>query len=782
MAKHADASALLRGLLTWVVLVLAGPLAADEPFDYFSNSWNVIGLKDYAAATRVTPDNELLVKGADSNDAAIRIRFGRGLTPLGRMQTKTLLEGWLPVILISGQDESVRYEFTFWATPLPSVKDWRKAFDGPSEGGNFLNWIRVRATNAGDKSADAKLKIENSGSSGPQSTDFAWSLASGESVEVVVRIPFSPVGVTSDFANEDAALWLDRTVQYWHAVMARAASIEVPCRKAMEAYLAAHVCQLIESDHGELHPGEGFYDEFYIRDAAYQLMELEEAGLTDVAQRAVASILSCQRPDGRFESQPGQLDANGHACWALWQYYKITGDRKWLEAAYPQMRRAADWTMQARRQAGADSPFSGVLPAALADGEYLWDGNHHIVGYDFWNLRGLLCTADAARVLGKTDEANNLAREADLYREAIDAVWEKTGLAYFPPSWEKPGTHWGNTETLWPTEIFDRDDARVAATIDTVRKDHGGGFIEGTIQWLGHPDAIHPYLSAYTTMASLILGDHEQVVEDFYWYLLHSTATHAFPEGIFYKRRFAWGDTIPHGLGASNYAFLLRHMLLHERGDELHLLMAVPDGWLADEQAICIDRAPTHFGPVNLQVVGTVTGVTVKLDPSWRQQPKQVFLHLPQSRPLTKPVEGLAIVTRPDQRRRWDFPTVIQLYRDRAAASSKPIPSLVRLPLEPADASVRYRTLDLSPFANTNPLTAPFGVENPGGYLFRDLPVDVQTVGGVPFQILNPSDNGGRGLTSVSITAALTHPGVSRMIHSERVVPGLKAVGRKTDQ
>ncbi len=62
--------------------------------------------------------------------------------------------------------------------------------------------------------------------------------------------------------------------------------------------------------------------------------------------------------------------------------------------------------------------------------------------------------------------------------------------------------------------------------------------------------AIHPYMGAYTTMTDLVRGQHEQVVEDFYWYLLHSTAAHAFPEGIYYKKRTAWCDTIPHVTGA----------------------------------------------------------------------------------------------------------------------------------------------------------------------------------------------------------------------------------------
>ena len=90
-------------------------------------------------------------------------------------------------------------------------------------------------------------------------------------------------------------------------------------------------------------------------------------------------------------------------------------------------------------------------------------------------------------------------------------------LPHFPPSWEKAGTHWGNTETLWPTSIFPVDDPRVAALVTEVRRNFGGGFHEGTIRWSpGTPQsAIHPYMSSYTTMASLVRGEHEQVVGGF---------------------------------------------------------------------------------------------------------------------------------------------------------------------------------------------------------------------------------------------------------------------------
>jgi hypothetical protein len=634
------------------------------PFDYFQNSWSVLGLKDYDDGTRITPENELLLAGKS------RLRFSCGLrlTPLSREQTKTLLDGWLPVVLLVTEQDGVRYEFTLWATPLPTVKNWRAAFDWPTEGDNFLNWVRVKATNPGPSPAEARVRLDLLVTNPPAPTVWSASLAPGRSAGTCFRIPFKPISNAPAFDKENPKLWLGRTVTYWRNLMAKAARIEVPCEKATEALRAAHVCQLLASDHGVLHGGEGFYDEFYIRDGAYQMLELEEAGLFDAARKTATAYLGAQRPDGRFETQKGQLDANGQAVWVLWQFYQITGDRAWLKQAYPQMRRAVEWTIQARRTAPADSPFAGLLPNALADGEYLWDGKCHIVGYDMWNLRGLVCVVEAARALGERSDAESFQREAEDYRRVIDAASKSTGLAWFPPSWEKAGTPWGNTEMLWPTELFAVDDPRVSALLAEVRERHGGGFCEGTIRWTGSKEpAIHPYLSAYTTMASLIRGEHDKFVEEFYWYLLHSTATHAFPEGIFYGRRFAWSDTIPHATGAANFAFLLRHALVHERGDELHLLLGAPDWWLENGREIRVEKAPTHFGTMSLRLRGTAAGVEIKLDPPRRQPPSRIVLHLPTSRPVLKAPKGVSVISRPDQSRRWDFPTVIEAYRKLSA-------------------------------------------------------------------------------------------------------------------
>ena len=665
--------------------ILAAPAAVpgiEDDFDYFVNNWNVVGLPDYMYGARITPDSEMQLAGG----TLVRVRTGRQLSPLSRKLGKRAMEGWLPVMQVSAADGAVRYHITYWATPLPDSKDWSKAFRWPEETENFLCWISVKATNSSTAPAQAAADVRPAPAGNkPKRTEFVtagkhtreyswnWKLAPGESREGIARYTFYPIPDATRYDQAGARLWLDRTVAFWRATMARAAKVEVPCRKATRALLAAHVCQMIANDLGDLRGGEGFYDDFYIRDGAYQLMEFEEAGLNDFAARAVDQFLPRQQRDGRFESQHNQYDANGQGVWTLYQFAKITGDRGYLERVYPRMLRAVSWTLQERRKVPADSPFAGLLTAAPADGEFLWDGKHHIVGYDLWNLRGLLCTADTARILGRTEDAAFLLEEAAKYRAAIEAAWKRSGVSYFPPSWETDGTHWGNTETLWPTRLFDRDDPRVTASSAFLEKEFAGGYVEGTIRWKGQgmEDAIHPYMGAYTVMNTLVRGEAEKVVESFYWYLLHTSAANAFPEGIFYKRRFAWSDTIPHVTGACNYAILLRHMLVHEDGDELHLLAAVPDWWLADGKEIRIERLPTHFGRIDLLVRGSARGVNVVLTAPTRQPPKRIVLHLPESRPWLNPAHGISTTRRPDQKVRWDFPTVVEKYRSSLTAEER---------------------------------------------------------------------------------------------------------------
>ncbi len=292
-----------------------------------------------------------------------------------------------------------------------------------------------------------------------------------------------------------------------------------------------------------------------------------------------------------------------------------------------------------------------------------------------------MVTADAARILGKTQEAKKYTKEANDYRKDILAAHRRSGFAYFPPSWEDESKwvgvcydHWGNIETLWPTELFHPNEPVVDATINELRNNLCGGYQEGLGRFIvgtnieqlkansGTPKIVS-YRATYTTLADMIRGNDEQVAEDYYWYLLHSSASNHFGEVIEYRQRRALKDTMPHVTGAAMFATMTRHMLIHERDEALHLLWGIPDWWIEPGKQIRIERAPTHFGVMNMTIHGTPDGVLVNIDQPSREEPKRIVLHLPDSRPLLKPVKGVEVVYRSDQKKRWDYPTIVKLYK-----------------------------------------------------------------------------------------------------------------------
>ncbi len=746
--------------------------AEKEPvFEYFRNPWQVVGLKDYPSGTRIGPDGRLLLP----DGRQIFVRYGQSWHPIPRDATPGLLDGWLPVVCFTLAADGVDYRVMFWATTLPECENWERAFAWPETTDGYATWILVEASNPHPREIKAAAGIamlfhhkclwESQSHILSPGKHIAWAwrvdwrpsalpgthnLHSGDSLsqqpppsEALAPMPMPP---------EEARLWLERTKSFWTNLLAGATCIQVPSLKATLALKAAHVCQLITSDHGEVHAGEGFYDELYIRDGAYQILHLLEAGFVDEARRALERFLPHQREDGRFETQAGQLDANGQALWIFWKFFRMTGDKAFLERVYPHLKRAAMWIKNARAFEAEDSPFAGLLPAAVADGEYLWDGKHHIVGYDFWNLRGLLCVGQAAQELGLHAEARLWEQEAHLYRQAIERAWQRTGLAYFPPSWEKAGTHWGNTETLWPTRLFEPDDPRVSALIHHVRTEYGGGYLEGTIRWIGHRPAIHPYMGAYTALASLRRAEIEDTLADFFWYLLHSSTTHAFPEGIYPESRTAWHNTIPHALGAANYAILLRHMLIDEVEDRLYLLSAIPPDWLAPGHKIVVQNALTEFGILTMELRGEPEGIVGRIAAKWRGiGPKKILINVPRGKWLVH-TEGISpemleLVFYPPLREKWSYPRVVELYSQTAPPRLMPeIPLVERFPVVPPPDPERYLTIDLRPFAITNPFTAPFGVPRPGKFLFTGMPTGRIMICGIPFELINPARNEGRGL------------------------------------
>jgi hypothetical protein len=694
LGKRAPAKALilipLAAVLAAAGAKVPGPASEDsgrapevsarnvlDPFDYFSNSWSLIGLKDYPDGTRISPDGEFLLAGK----AACRILAGESLRALDSRIRRTLEKGRLPVVhcdfVLNG---TVEYAIEAFASPFPSAGPEGYDF---SSNPNFLNLVRITVRNTADTPQTAVFGLEwkapdpvsaralpadgacgfyaggrlfgtlEAGpglrlDSGQDAVHrFRAALAPGETEAAVLCLPHEALENPGDracleLARLDFEAWKGRAVDFWEGLLARGAALEVPEEKAMDSYLASLVYQFIGRDKGELHAGEGFYDELYLRDGAYQAISLAQAGYLDEARESLEFFLRRQRENGQFVSQEGQLDANGYAVWALVEYGLLSGDRAWLEKVYPAIAKSVAFIRSSRRgEVDPDSPFYGILPKAPADGENLWAGNNHIVGYDWWNLRAVQSAAEAARVLGREGDAAAWQEEFEDYRSAILRAVDRTGLPYIPPSYEKEGTHWGNLEAVFPTPLIDPRDHRMTATLDFVRDSFGrreggtAGFIEGVMQWTPATNAIHPYMSLFVTNSHIVRDEQEKSVDGFYSFLLHSSSTQGFPEGVYYRKREAWGDTLPHLWAAALYVTTLRDMIIREEDRDLHLLSAVPSGWLEPGKKIVFENAPTRFGRISFAAEAGREEVVVRFTRPDRTDPDRVLLHLPPDLEIT---------------------------------------------------------------------------------------------------------------------------------------------------
>lgn len=759
--------------LTLCTLLLAGGVETDDAlaYEYFANPWGVVGLKDYRDGARIAPEGVVHLAG----DRRVEILVGESARDLRRAR-RGLVNGYLPITWL----DDGRWRVEVLAAPV-DVRD-RASYDGPARGEEFLVLLSARPHGA------APLRLRFSGEPLAASRGGAGEtlLRQGAAVvgcllpgpgsvsvedrDVIIRplldrSPGSPAGGASVAvllpyhptlsAERLARLGADsgilraarsRVTEHAEGLLARGMRLEVPEAKPLATWRASILFQFLARDGALIKPGEGFYDQFYARDAAFQIWSLELAGYLDETRESAEEFLRCQKPDGRFESQGGQLDANGQTLWALWERYRLSRDREWLARVYAAMRRSAEWIRTAR--AAGDDEYPGVLPRALADGEFLWDGSCHIVGYDLWNLRGLDCVRRAAAELGRPGDALSLATEHQEYLAAFTARLDAQPRPDLPPSYEGRGTSWGNLTASYPTRVLPPDHPRVVATLERERE----GFVEGTIRWMPQDrKAIHPYMSTYITNTELLRGRQERVVDDFYHMLAHTTAMQGFPEGVYYESRTGWSNTLPHQWASAQYMILLRNMLLREEGDSLHLLSAVPPAWLLPGKEIIVERAPTALGRVGVRVTAREGGARVDLALEDPARVREVVLHLPptfrEGPPLHLPGKSAAH----DVRWTRSPPSRIRTFRDYAleydAAREqllRPVSGLLE-DWDPVPAA-RARPLDLARVAVTDPRRAPFGVDTGGKLTFRGLPTGDVVLAGVPFRLLDPAANGGKGL------------------------------------
>ncbi len=317
-------------------------------------------------------------------------------------------------------------------------------------------------------------------------------------------------------------------------------------------------------------------------------------------------------------------EANGHvggyANWGVYtpsmiyavaKHFLLSGDRASFEAVLPQTLRALDWCLEQIREASKRSgPQSGLVLAPLNDlshEERAWAFNqaYLFAGPDMLaralerigHPRAAECR-EAARTM---HAAIQLGYAHGSVRSPLIQLRDHTWMPYVPCDALTPRRL---PEIWYPTDVDTGalHMARLNALNPTgpiatyLLNDHEDNLFYR--QWgMANEPVYNQHASVY-----LWRDEPEAAIRVFYS-MLACAFSHTVFEPV--EHRWGWGQYFGPPSTDGAWFELYRNMLIQERDDDsLLLLQATPRKWLERGKAITVERAPTYYGRLSMEVEG----------------------------------------------------------------------------------------------------------------------------------------------------------------------------------
>ena len=448
------------------------------------------------------------------------------------------------------------------------------------------------------------------------------STTAGDPGPVGFDVWLTPVGGAAERAGPRGAgdsfeASLTRAALAWRAEQDLGAVVEFPDPRVQAVLVSARrlLVGTRERRNGALHflgsPLQ--YRDLYLRDGVRVVRALALLGRLDLSGSALRTLYQFQWPSGPFLSQRGQLDGTGQALWGLRQFAELGGEPRVVASLLDAAVRGGRWIgVQRAASAQRGGPAAGLLPYSDPRDNELARG--HLLGTDGWGIAGLRSLVAVLRAAGKSAQADSFEHEARAYEGVLRDVWARETRRQgrpLPPVLEGGGRDWGNLSAAYPCGVYEFDEAPVRALEQFLR---ARTYVDG-LPTIGSRDSLHHYLGFDLTQAALRRGDRRQVEAD-----LHAFIDHAQPDGSGFElaaRGGGFGDNLPpHGTFAAMFVDLARSCLAYERGDSLVLLAGLPEGtagpgWSGRAR---LHRAPTRFGPLDLDLVPEDGGTAFRLE------------------------------------------------------------------------------------------------------------------------------------------------------------------------
>ena len=352
-------------------------------------------------------------------------------------------------------------------------------------------------------------------------------------------------------------------------------------------------------------------------------------------------------------------EPNGHikgfANWGVYtpgmlysaaKHFLLSGERESFERLLPQALRSLDWCLeQVRTAATRSGPGQGLVLRPLNDLSHedrAWAFNqaYFFAGMDAFGKalkqighpRAGECAAAAQSIHRAVQQEFARATVESPLIQLRDGTWSP----YVPSDATFPGRR---LQTWYPTDIdtgplhLSRLQALEPAgpLTDYLLNDHEDNLFLGGLSMANEP-VYNQHATAY-----LLRDEVKPAIRAFYS-MMACAFSHQQLTPL--EHRWAWGQYYMPPSTDGAWFELYRNLLLNELAADgtLFIGQAVPRAWLADGKRIAVERAPTAFGPVNLQIESAAASgsLTAKIEflSDRRPQTLRVRLRHPEKRTL----------------------------------------------------------------------------------------------------------------------------------------------------
>lgn len=331
----------------------------------------------------------------------------------------------------------------------------------------------------------------------------------------------------------------------------------------------------------------------------------------------------------------------GLRLWMILRHWQLTGDDAWLQTMWPKVQFNVEKIVECRRMTLQDPSQAnfGLMPMGFGDGGL--GGRHREYTNVYWTLAGLKAAIAIAEHLSRPTASEWQAELADYWAHfdkarRRDKRRDDHGNEYVPvtmkgeePQLPQRGA-WAFLHSIYPGRVFASDDELMRGTLAMLDAHRREGLIHGT-GW--DPAGIWTYAGSFYGHAHVWLGHSREAAAAFYAF-----ANHACPLLCWREEQNIQGEPekyvgdMPHNWASAEFIRLIRHMLILERGRELHLLESMPRVWSRPGDTIRLTEIPTSFGLVNLSVHVAPDGRTgwIRVRPPQRERVESLVVHLEQ--------------------------------------------------------------------------------------------------------------------------------------------------------